>query len=651
MKPKRISGTIFRPTVIRYKDSNGKRVSKDTPGARRSREKSGTWRARYTDAEGRTKTCSLFDDRETSEAKLADILQRERELRSGIRRHDPFEVHRRIPLVCSRCSDAGCMGAKKHPGPCVENHLDGYRGWLLSKGNTNDYVRQTCDRVHSTIDGCGFNVTEDLDSGRVSVWLGDQRKIGLSPSTSNAYVTAVKSFGNWLLKDRRFLVNPFAHLSRVNQRVDVRVVRRILSRDELTYLISAAESGKSFRSLTGTDRAMLYLVAVFTGLRASELHSLTERSLNLQSEPPTVTLEAAYSKHRREDVLPLHPALADRLEKWLQRHRAAGSAVDCEIVDGTKLTSDRKLFGGTWPERAAKMMRRDLKKARETWIDSAKTEGEQLDREQSDFLLFETDDGRADFHSLRHTFISNLASSGVHPKQAKELARHSTITLTMDRYAHVGLQDMNTALETLKDIPKPPANAAGRLVAKARQSVVATMVALRPSKTSNSQELSEADSDSETDQPESRKSLGDDELPDELITSEKVRPVGFEPTTAGLEIRCSIQLSYGRVLSRMLARLSDWFFRRRPVSSHVFRTSTSPQDGGPVPRDCRCAEKCSNCRITFRLQRRPDRVRCLQTLLGCSGADWLGRADIQVMPGSAAPVSRRQSADNDQSGR
>jgi hypothetical protein len=54
-----------------------------------------------------------------------------------------------------------------------------------------------------------------------------------------------------------------------------------------------------------------------------------------------------------------------------------------------------------------------------------------------------------DFHALRHQFISNLARGGVHPKEAQALARHSTITLTMDRYTHLGLADLTSALDRL----------------------------------------------------------------------------------------------------------------------------------------------------------------------------------------------------------
>jgi len=55
----------------------------------------------------------------------------------------------------------------------------------------------------------------------------------------------------------------------------------------------------------------------------------------------------------------------------------------------------------------------------------------------------------ADFHALRHTFVTNLVRAGVLPKDAKELARHSSITLTMDRYAHVSLHDTAAAVAKL----------------------------------------------------------------------------------------------------------------------------------------------------------------------------------------------------------
>jgi len=58
----------------------------------------------------------------------------------------------------------------------------------------------------------------------------------------------------------------------------------------------------------------------------------------------------------------------------------------------------------------------------------------------------------ADFHSLRHTFITNLAMSGVHPRIAQALARHSSIELTMNRYTHVAMGNMASALSQLPHI-------------------------------------------------------------------------------------------------------------------------------------------------------------------------------------------------------
>jgi integrase len=60
-----------------------------------------------------------------------------------------------------------------------------------------------------------------------------------------------------------------------------------------------------------------------------------------------------------------------------------------------------------------------------------------------------------DFHSLRHTFISNLARGGVHPSVAQDLARHSDIRLTMNHYTHTVLEDRLTALERLPDLTTP----------------------------------------------------------------------------------------------------------------------------------------------------------------------------------------------------
>jgi integrase len=64
--------------------------------------------------------------------------------------------------------------------------------------------------------------------------------------------------------------------------------------------------------------------------------------------------------------------------------------------------------------------------------------------------------GRIDFHALRHTTGSLLAASGVHPKTAQTILRHSNINLTMSTYTHVFRGQESQAVESLPDFSKQP---------------------------------------------------------------------------------------------------------------------------------------------------------------------------------------------------
>ncbi|HUY31631.1 MAG TPA: hypothetical protein VMV69_02550 [Pirellulales bacterium] len=136
-------------------------------------------------------------------------------------------------------------------------------------------------------------------------------------ATSNHRLGAAKAFTRWLVRDRRAPDNALAHLSAMNAKVDVRRERRTLDPAEFVALIEAARRGEAFRELSGPDRALLYMLAANTGLRANELASLTRASFNLEGDPPTVTVEAGYSKRRRRDVLPLRADLVVRLCPFL----------------------------------------------------------------------------------------------------------------------------------------------------------------------------------------------------------------------------------------------------------------------------------------------------------------------------------------------
>ena len=54
-------------------------------------------------------------------------------------------------------------------------------------------------------------------------------------------------------------------------------------------------------------------------------------------------------------------------------------------------------------------------------------------------------------HVCRHTYCSNMAKSGMHPKILQYLMGHSDIGVTLNTYTHLGLEDAQGEMDRLKD--------------------------------------------------------------------------------------------------------------------------------------------------------------------------------------------------------
>jgi site-specific recombinase XerD len=411
--------SLYRKPVVMTDPATGQKI----------KTRSKKWWGQYKDAHRRLKRVPLAIDKMAAQTMLNQLVQRVEREKAGL--VDPTEEQRKRSLT---------------------DHLREFKNYLSSKGVTPKQVAEATRQVEKMVHDRKWKFIGHITAAGAMEFLSQLRRDGLSAQTHNHYLKSAKQFTRWLVRDRRTPVDPLAHLSRLNVRTDRRHDRRALSTAEFDRLIEATRNGKQVEEISGPDRAMLYILAAWTGFRKGEIGSLTLRSLRLDDNPPTATVAACYSKHRREDTQVLHPELVRQLREWLATKE--------------HLKHDQPLFpisrcvpGGT-ERKAYKMIERDLMAARDKWLDEAKTEEELQLRLKSDFLCYCNHDGLfADFHSMRHLFITSLERAGVSPKMAQTLARHSDIRLTLGVYTHVELPDCSAAIESL---PAPPEVKKGR---------------------------------------------------------------------------------------------------------------------------------------------------------------------------------------------
>lgn len=405
--------SLYRKPVVITDPDTGQKI----------KAKSKKWWGQYKDALGRLRRVPLAIDKQAAQAMLNQIVQRGEREKAGL--VDPTEEQRRRPLT---------------------DHLREFESYLRNRGVTPKQVQETLRTLQRLIEHRKWRLIGDITASSALEFLGQLRQEGRSAQTYNHYLKAAKQFTRWLVRERRTLFDPLAHVARLNVRADRRHDRRALSQEEFARLVEAARNGKRVEGIPGPDRAMLYVLAAWTGFRKGELGSLTLRSLRLDDDPPTAPVAACYSKHRREDTQVLHPELVRQLKAWLATKRVPKP-------DEPLFAISRRVPGGL-ERKTHLMIQRDLAAARDHWLAEAQTPEEQARRLQSDFLCYANHAGLyADFHSLRHLFITNLERAGLSPKMAQTLARHSDIRLTLGVYTHVQLHDQTAAIQSL---PAPP---------------------------------------------------------------------------------------------------------------------------------------------------------------------------------------------------
>lgn len=301
-------------------------------------------------------------------------------------------------------------------GKPLAEHLKDFCDGKAADKYKGSYIKQLRANIERILNGCGFKVWSDIDGNRVKTFLAKSRgPDGYGERTYNSYLTRFKEFCSWMLRENRAAgIDPMKNHCLIKQ-TEFRKKRRALTIDEIHQLLESTKISENRFNITGHERSLIYRLALETGLRAGEIRSLTVLSFDFESEYPTVHVEPSDTKGKKSADIILTSGMVEVLKEFFSNKEPQDMA-----------------FAMPHPANTAEMLKVDLAKAGIKYTDTSNRD--------------------VDFHSLRHTFITNLSLAGVHPTVAQMLARHSNIELTMKYYTHVLHSSKVAAIDALQSL-------------------------------------------------------------------------------------------------------------------------------------------------------------------------------------------------------
>lgn len=340
---------VFRAT---YKDKNGKK------------RRSGAWYVEIR-IDGQKRRFPGFTDKRATE-ELGRRVERLAAIRAsgGVIGADTQTWIENLPartrdyMLKTGLLDAAADAAAR---PLMA-HVDGFKEYLIhEQHDTEAHTATTVSRIKKVLTGCDAAFVSDLTTAAVAAWIGKQK---LNAGGRNHYVAAIKSFSRWL-SDQTGHADPLAGLQRYMG--NPAFERRSLTEAELSRLLGAAESGPTWRKITGGVRRLIYLTAARTGLRAAELAALTPSDLRLDGVRPVLIVHCEDTKNDKETFQPITVELASLLATHAGR-LPAKSPLFAEFANRGRY------------RQASKMIHADMERAK---------------------IKVEIPQSRADFHCLR----------------------------------------------------------------------------------------------------------------------------------------------------------------------------------------------------------------------------------------------------------
>lgn len=282
-----------------------------------------------------------------------------------------------------------------------ERLADAINEYCRSSTKSADYVRYTRLQIERVVTDQKWTMLSDVTAKGLEAFI---HGLKATNRTKHSHVTAFRMFTRWCVKRGKLKADPVAT---VEKPAPQKSKRRMLQKEEWNTLAEWLEANDIERNgQSSIERLLMYWAAIETGLRSAELLSLKRGDLHLDVDEPFI--HCTQTKNGKPAQQFVSDALAMRLADFVSRK-----------------TKNAMVFKVNSNTRLAQYLRNDCDDARG-------------DNTCPDFLRSPDSQGRIlDFHCLRHTCGSWLTAAGVPLTEVQAIMRHSTITLTVDRYGHL----------------------------------------------------------------------------------------------------------------------------------------------------------------------------------------------------------------------